>query len=106
MIIFGAIDQNVRPGQVYNSDLFVTILIGEPAPTNLMTYFPFNFILNLPISVGVGNQNLSEVLDKKAKVLIDLFIDRQDACPTRKNHFCGTGILPVLFIFAFFSIVF
>ncbi len=52
------------------------------------------------IVIGFHPPYMRQYTRPLAKVLIDLFIDRQDACPTRKNPFCGTGILPVLFIFA------
>ncbi len=35
-----------------------------------------------------------------AKVMLIDLLDRQDACPTTKKDSCGTGILPVLIIFA------
>jgi len=40
-----------------------------------------------------------------AKFILIKFCNRQDACSTRKNVFCGTGILPVLVIFAILSIM-
>ncbi len=43
---------------------------------------------------------MSTVPRPLAKVLFINLLDGQDARPTRKNNFCGMGILPVLVIFA------
>jgi hypothetical protein len=74
----------------------------DSALAHILTYFRYTNIKaeNFQQIVTLTSGPQGCFIRPLAKVLIDQFIDRQDACPTRKNNFCGTGILPVLFIFA------